>query len=515
MSQIKTKTIEVRRAELADIKDIAALSQSIYGMEDGLSAKMVRAQINTFPEGQFVVTVDGEIQGHCATFIVDEELAFSQFSWDEITGYGYISRHNPKGDYLYGLEIGVSREKRGLRLGQRLYNARKRLCEELDLKGIVFGGRMPGLTKNRKKIRDPEAYVQAVLNKEIRDPVMGFQLRNGFEVTGIIKNFLPEDKDSAGYAAHMLWRNPKCSETLDRQTRVKAHSKEIVRVSCVQFQVRKVSSFEEFIAQVEYFVDVAADYNADFIMFPELFTLALLSAEKHKPNYAEAMRALSKYTEPFIEALQQMAVSYNINIIGGSHPMTDEQDDLKNVCHVFLRNGAVHEQYKIHPTPNERRWWTMKGGDELEVIQTDCGPVGVLLCYDAQFPELARHLTDQGALMLFVPFATDVRQGYLRVTRCAQARAIENQVYVATAGVVGNLPDVENMDIHYAESHILTPCDFPFARDGIAAAAPSNTETIIFADLNINDLLTSRYSGTVLNIHDRRFDLYKVMWNAG
>jgi predicted amidohydrolase len=92
-----------------------------------------------------------------------------------------------------------------------------------------------------------------------------------------------------------------------------------------------------------------------------------------------------------------------------------------------------------------------------------------LICYECEFPETARHFVNQGAQILFVPFCTDERQGYLRVRYCAQARAVENQCFVAIAGNVGNLPDVENMDVQYAQSCILTPCDFPFARDGIAA----------------------------------------------
>jgi predicted amidohydrolase len=209
--------------------------------------------------------------------------------------------------------------------------------------------------------------------------------------------------------------------------------------------------------------------------------------------------------------MNKMAISYNINIIGGSHPSL-VGDRVRNISYVFLRGGEVHQQEKIHPTPNEKYWWNMEGGEDLNVIQTDCGPIGVLVCYDAEFPELARHLADQGALMLFVPFCTDERQGYLRVRYCSQARAIENQMYVATAGVVGNIPDVENMDIHYATSHIMTPCDFPFARDGIAAEASANTETIIFADLNLNDLHVARKQGSVQNFGDRRFDLYEVKW---
>src|SRR3546814_4885837 len=81
-------------------------------------------------------------------------------------------------------------------------------------------------------------------------------------------------------------------------------------------------------------------------------------------------------------------------------------------------------------------------------------------------------------MLLFVPFCTDERRGYLRVRYCCQARAVENQCYVITSGVVGNLPNVANMDIHYAESAILTPSDFPFARDGVAVDTAPHTETI-------------------------------------
>ena len=200
------------------------------------------------------------------------------------------------------------------------------------------------------------------------------------------------------------------------------------------------------------------------------------------------------------------------SIIGGSHPTRDVDGLIYNICYVCLRDGAVHEQRKIHPTPNERYWWNITGGSEMNAIETDCGPIGVMICYDAEFPELARHLTDQGAQILFVPFCTDERQSYLRVRYCGQARAVENQCYVAMAGNVGNLPNVENMDIQYAQSCVLTPCDFNFARDGIAADTTPNVEMVAIADLQLDSLASARQSGTVLNLKDRRFDLYSVNW---
>lgn len=502
----------VREATYDDISAIVALSKRIYG-KDAMTQKELRGQLANFPEGQFVATYNDEVVGHCATFIISGELALQPHSWVQITGYGYASRHDPEGDYLYGMDMCVDEKLRGLRIGQRLYDQRKQLCVDLGLKGIIFGGRMPGLYRKIKQCGSAEAYVELVRNNALRDPVINFQLRNGFEILGVLSHYLPFDNESLGHATHMLWRNPLVDHDAERRQEQRGRTKNSVRIASVQYQVRKMRSFEDFSQQIEYFVDVAADYRADFILFPEMLTLPLLSIESQKLSPQESIEKITKYTDAFVAFMQKLAIAYNINIIGGSHPTKVVGDAIENHAYVFLRNGEVHYQPKIHPTPNERYWWNVKGGNKLKPIQTDCGPIGVLICYDAQFPELARHLTDQGAKILFVPFCTDERQGFLRVHYCCQARAIENQIYVATSGIVGNLPDVENMDVHYAQSGIFTPCDFPFARDGIAALADSNTETIIFADVKIDQLMVSRNSGTVQNLKDRRFDLYRVEWN--
>ena len=208
----------------------------------------------------------------------------------------------------------------------------------------------------------------------------------------------------------------------------------------------------------------------------------------------------------------KFSLKYNINIIAGS-TATKIEDQIQNISYIFLRDGSIHAQAKIHPTPDERQIWRMQGASIVNKIMTDCGPIGVLICYDSEFPELTRHLVDQGIYILFVPFCTDQRMGYLRVRYCAQARAVENQCYVVIAGNVGNLPGVNNMNVQYAQSCILTPCDFPFARDGIAADTTPNVETIAFGDLNIKTLITARNTGSVINLRDRRHDLYSVVWH--
>ncbi|PWE16398.1 carbon-nitrogen hydrolase [Marinicauda salina] len=506
----RSAKLSVRNATVDDISAILALQDRAYPDMPPDLPGMIRGQIRAFPEGQFVVEYEGEVVGWCATFIIDEATAFAPHSWAEITGGGYAARHDEEGDWLYGMEVAVDPNRRRLRIGQRLYDARKALCQEWGLKGVVFGGRIPGFRRKRKTYPTPETYLAAVQDREVRDPVANFQLRMGFEPAGILRNYYPEDVDSAGHAALMVWRNPKYVETARHGRRPDPQT---VRVAAVQFQARAVDTIAEFERNVEYFIDVCSDYRADFCVFPEMFTVALLSLEKKKLTPQESIEALTRHTPRFMEFMSQAAVRYNINIVGGSHPTKTDDGDIQNVAYIFLRDGSIHAQEKIHPTPNEKYWWNIKGGDFVHAIPTDCGPVGILICYDVEFPELSRRLADEGARIIFSPYATDDRTGHLRVRYCAHGRAIENQVFVVTAGNVGNLPDVENMDVNYAESAIVTPCDFPFARDGLAAVASENVETIAVADLRLDDLAEARRSGTVRNLRDRRFDLYRIVWN--
>ena len=191
LSNQKSK-ITVRNATPQDALEICDLSTRVYkntGMY-GYSEGAITGQINHFPDGQFVITIDKKIVGYCATFRISEEIALKNHNWTEITGNGYASRHQPDGDWLYGMEVAVDPDYRGYRLGQRLYNERKQLCETLGLKGIVFGGRLPSLSTRIKRFGTVENYVESVIQKKQRDQVLSFQLHNGFEVIGILPEYL-------------------------------------------------------------------------------------------------------------------------------------------------------------------------------------------------------------------------------------------------------------------------------------------------------------------------------------
>ncbi len=475
----------------------------------GMSAwgrDQIESQLRTFPEGQLCVEIEGKVVASASSLVLEFDPALEWHNWKAISDNGYIRNHNPKGDTLYGIEIMVDPDYRGMKLSRRLYDARKELCREKNLARIIIGGRIPGYGKHADKMKASE-YVEKVMQKGLYDPVLTAQLANGFALQGLIADYFPSDDASRGYATFLEWNN------LDYQRGAKRryhHAVEPIRLCVVQYEMRAISGFEDFATQCEFFMDVASDYKCDFVMFPELFTTQLLSFLKpERPGLAA--RSLSEFTPQYLDFFTEMAVKYDINVIGGSQFVV-ENETLYNVSFLFRRDGTLGKQYKLHITPSERRWWGVTPGNSVEVFDTDCGIISILICYDIEFPELVRVAAQKGAQIIFVPFNTDTRHGYLRIRHCALARCVENHLYVAVSGCTGNLPFVENADIHYAQSGIFTPADAEFSRDAVAAECTPNIETVVIHDVDLELLRHHRESGSVQNWNDRRRDLYKVVY---
>ena len=498
------KNIIVRNMTIEDYPKIVELQQKCFPGMKPWKEDQFESQINTFPEGQICIELEGEIIASSSSLIIDFDIYGDDHSFQKISGSGYIQNHNPEGDTLYGIEIMVNPDYRGMKLARRLYDARKKLARENNLMRIVVAGRVPNYHKYKDNI-SIEEYVDRTIHRSIHDPVLTTQLANGFVLKRIIKDYLTGDTESAGYATLLEWTNHHYQPHPHKRLAISRP----VRLCTVQYRMRSIKNFDDFAKQCEYFVDVASGYKSDFVLFPELLTTQLLSfIENKRPGIAA--RELATYTPQYLELFTNLAIKYNINIIGGSH-FINEDDHLYNVSFLFHRNGKIDKQYKLHITPNERRWWGVEPGNSVEVFDTDVGKVAINICYDVEFPELGRIAAEKGAQLIFVPFCTDERKGYLRVRYCAQARCIENQLFVAIAGTVGNLPEVENMDIQYAQSGILTPSDFIFARDGVAAECTPNVETVVVHDVDFEAVRRARISGTTLNWSDRRLDLYEVV----
>ncbi len=497
-------TATLRPATSEDIDAQVALNRLCFPSPDEQTIVWNRAQLanhqRLFPEGQMVVELGGKVVAGAASLIVDLGAdRYRPHTYAGITDGGYFHTHNPEGDSLYGADLYVDPAARRLGIASQIAEARRQLCRKHNLRRIIAGGRIPGYANHSKLT--PEQYIAEVEAGALQDEVLCFQLKQGFVVRGLLRSYV-RDPGSKNFATFIEWQNPDYVPTESAGGRK-------VRVAAVQYQVRKLQSFEDFAEQVEYFVQTASEYRADFVVFPEFLSMQLLSLpELRKLPALEGIARLADMENQFFELMSGLATSFGLHIIAGTHPVRRD-GSLYNACALMFPDGHHVLQPKLHITPSEKSFWGIRGGSELRVIPTPKARVGILICYDSEFPEAARYLADQGIEILFVPYCTDDRQGYARVRYCSQARAIENQIFVVTAGIIGNLPSVPAMDIHYGQAAVFTPSDYEFSRDGIAAIADSNVETLLVADLDIHDLYRCRAAGAVRPHLDRRPDLFQ------
>lgn len=276
-----------------------------------------------------------------------------------------------------------------------------------------------------------------------------------------------------------------------------------IRVASLQYYIRPVKSYEEFIDQVTAFIETARDYKVQLIVFPEYFTTQLLTLGDVRRPIKDQIRDLAAQEPRILESISGLAKKYQMLIVGGTMPgFASSKEQILNKCYVFSQDGQFKLQAKLHMTRFEKEEWMVSSGSRLSLFETSFGKFAVAICYDVEFPEIARAAARLGAHFLVVPSCTDDRQGYLRVRYCAQARAIENQMYVIHSPTVGSLPMVPAVSMNYGQAAIYTPSDFAFSRDGLLAEGAVNQESMIIGDINLSLIEESRFNGTVLPLRD-------------
>jgi predicted amidohydrolase len=278
---------------------------------------------------------------------------------------------------------------------------------------------------------------------------------------------------------------------------------ERIRVASLQYFIRPVQTFEQFRDQVEGLVDTAADYKCHLLVFPEYFTVQLLTLGNLRRPIHEQIRDLANQVPRFVEMMGGLARRTGLYIAAGTIPtIANSSETVHNMCFLFGPRGDYGVQGKMHMTRFETEDWLVSAHSGLKVFETSFGRLAIAVCYDVEFPEIARVAARQGAHILIVPSCTDERQGFLRVRYCAHARAIENQLYVIQSSTVGSLPMVPAVSLNYGQASILTPSDFAFSRDGILAEGNFNQEMMVIGELNLRTIAETRSSGTVVPLLD-------------
>lgn len=204
---IKKDLILLRNIREEDAHELEVLSHEGFPGMDAFKAENFLSHIKIFPEGQFCVEYDGKLIGSASSMILNFDEFSPEDNFDTVTADGYITNHNPDGEDLYGVDVVVHPDYRGLKIGSLLYEARRNICKKLNLKRIVFGGRIPGYHKVAHEIT-AEQYVQDVLDGKRQDPTLSFQLGQGFRYKTVIPNYIPDDAESMGYATLLEWINP-------------------------------------------------------------------------------------------------------------------------------------------------------------------------------------------------------------------------------------------------------------------------------------------------------------------
>jgi predicted amidohydrolase len=276
-----------------------------------------------------------------------------------------------------------------------------------------------------------------------------------------------------------------------------------VRVAALQYFIRPVKTFEQFEDQVVGLVDTAADYKCRILVFPEWFTVQLLTLGDVRRPIREQVRDLAAQAPRIQATFERLATEHGVYIVAGTMPVVDEgSEKVHNQSVLFSPSGKSGMQRKLHVTRFEAEEWMVSPGTRLRLFRTALGVLAITICYDVEFPELARAAARSGAEILIVPSCTDDRHGYLRVRYCAQARAIESQMFVVLSSTVGSLPMVPAVSLNYGQAAILTPSDFAFSRDGILAEGVPNQESMVIGDLDLDLIREARTSGTVRPLRD-------------
>ncbi len=519
MDTVNTPLITIRNMTPEDIPAVVSLQKRVFPELLSWLAEELQQHLKVFPEGQLVAADEsGRILGSASSLIIDWDDYAESAKWSTITGQGTFDTHNPLGKTLYGADMCVDPLARREGIGSLFYEARKKMVRERGLKRLLTGGRIPWYAQV-SHLMTPAEYVAEVVRGKRKDPTLSFQLSNGLVVLDVVPKYL-EDAESRGYATLLEWLNPEYMVSVSLQPNGEPSAAEElapeavsehrgpsrVRIAAMQYLLRPITRFEDFATQAEFFVRSAREYQSHFVVFPEYFTMQLLSYLRESAP-ARAVRRLALMTNDYEELFKRLAKESSLYIIAGTHPVIQE-GELFNAAHLFTPNGRIFRQKKVHLTSTEKGPYQMSRGHGFYVYHTDYGRIAILVCYDVEFPEAARVLAEAGVQILFVPFCTDERQGFCRVRYCAQSRAIENQIYVAMAGTVGNLPEVPHMATHYGQAAILTPSDYFFARDGIAAEGIVNQEQMVISDVDLDLLEEQSIGGSVIPLKDLIKDAY-------
>jgi predicted amidohydrolase len=276
------------------------------------------------------------------------------------------------------------------------------------------------------------------------------------------------------------------------------------RIAAAQYDIGFLPSWSDYEAKVGRWVAEAVDQGAKLLLFPEYFSMELASLfpEEVYQSLSKQLEALQSVHADFTGLYAGLARKHGVYILAGSFPVRQEDGRYRNRAYLFRPDGSSDFQDKLQMTRFENEQWLITAGNELKVLDTEFGKIGVNICYDSEFPMIARKQVEMGADLILCPSCTDTVAGYHRVRIGCQARALENQCYVVQSPTVGLAPWSEAVDVNVGAAAIYTPVDYGYPDNGVLAIGELNAAQWVHADIDPSTLATVRQTGQVFNYRD-------------
>jgi len=274
-----------------------------------------------------------------------------------------------------------------------------------------------------------------------------------------------------------------------------------MKIAAAAYPLDAVSDWSAYEAKMRRWVEEAAAAGADLLVFPEYgrMELAALEGVAIAGDLEGSLGAASRWSDKADALTEALAVEFGVHILAPSGPVFDGGARPVNRAAFFGPEGRLGHQDKQVMTRFERETWDVVPGDPLRLFETKLGRIGILICYDAEFPLLGRALAEAGAEIILAPSCTDALAGYSRVRVGAMARALENQCVVVHAPTVGDAPWSPAVDENVGAAAIYGPPDLGFPATGVIAEGPLNQPGWVMADVERAAIARVRTEGAVFN----------------
>jgi predicted amidohydrolase len=277
-----------------------------------------------------------------------------------------------------------------------------------------------------------------------------------------------------------------------------------VNIASAQYNISFLTTWQDYEDKVAIWVEEAAQQDAKILLFPEYASMELASLFSMDiySSLSKQLEAMQTLHNDYVALYQSLAEQYQCYIQAGTFPVRIDSGAYRNRAYLFMPDGSVDYQDKLMMTRFENEQWFIESGTEIKTFDTEYGRIGINVCYDSEFPLLARQQVEAGCVLILVPSCTDTVAGYHRVKIGCQARALENQCYVVQSALVGDAVWSEAVDVNVGASAIYTPVDRGFPDNGILNVGTFNAVQWVIAEICLADVETVRQQGQVFNYRD-------------